>query len=402
VAAYDEIMTNIKCGFFETVVLVSGVLLLSSSKMMAQEKLPIAVVFDIEAKRIDLDKELIDALTTHLSARIAELGVFQLIPRAELKSRLLQQKKTSYKNCYDQSCQIEMGRELAASKTISTTITKFGSKCNIGMSLYDLKKAATEKGSTHSGKCDEEALADSLSKAAVALVKVKKAQPPAKEAKKDPYVFSDLFDGQMVSKEKWKVDVTGRRGRVSTFRGKLNTEIAGRPWQGSYGKGSIHKHDIAGVQSHERWMLDGDFDLEVDFKILSLPVESRSGADTTVQICVFRDGWKNAVVLSRREQQGGGSVISFDYSSNGEWKGNSKESRSMQGRFRLLRNGNQIAGFLNSGMGYQQIGAASFSWGLSPVLVWIGVGRLKTNSEVTVEFDNFKINKGRIIPWGGL
>lgn len=51
------------------------------------------------------------------------------MPRTELKKRLVETRSDTYKECYDQACQIELGRELAAEVTLATQISKLGSKC---------------------------------------------------------------------------------------------------------------------------------------------------------------------------------------------------------------------------------------------------------------------------------
>jgi hypothetical protein len=123
---------------------------------------PIVAVFDIEIQRLTFEREFLNGLTDYLAIRLAESGKYQVIPRSALKERLAESKMTSYKECYDQSCQIELGRELAAEKTLATQIVKLGSRCSVSIALYDLKKAATETAATTSGACDEDGLAGSL------------------------------------------------------------------------------------------------------------------------------------------------------------------------------------------------------------------------------------------------
>ena len=123
---------------------------------------PIVAVFDIETKNVSLKRSFVDALSDYLITRLAETGNYRVVPRAELKQRLLETKKHSYKECYDQACQIELGRELAAEKTVSTQIVKLGSRCKVNITLYDLKKAATDTAATSSGECTEDGLTDAM------------------------------------------------------------------------------------------------------------------------------------------------------------------------------------------------------------------------------------------------
>jgi hypothetical protein len=147
---------------------------------ISEKPKPIVVVFAIETKLIKIDPQLLQGLSDYLSMRLAETGLFQVLPRSAIKDRLNEQKKDSYKECYDQACQIELGRELAAEKTLATQIVKLGSKCKISIALYDLKKAATEKAATHSGKCGDDDLVESLEK----LVEKLANNAPSKTAEK--------------------------------------------------------------------------------------------------------------------------------------------------------------------------------------------------------------------------
>jgi len=131
---------------------------LLASPALAGEEKPIVAVFPIEAKQVKIRRKTLEVLNVFLPARMAASGAFQIVPRRELADRMRQQKKASYKLCYDQKCQIELGRELAAQKILSTQIMKIGKKCVMTSSLYDLKKAATEHGATFEGKCSEEEL----------------------------------------------------------------------------------------------------------------------------------------------------------------------------------------------------------------------------------------------------
>ena len=118
---------------------------------VAQERAPIVAVFNVEVKGLQLAPDVRDRLSDYLSGRMAEGGRYQVVPRDKLKERLVQAKKSSYKECYAQSCQIELGQELAAQKTLSTQVMKLGSQCRVNATLYDLARATTENSATTSG-----------------------------------------------------------------------------------------------------------------------------------------------------------------------------------------------------------------------------------------------------------
>ena len=74
----------------------------------------------------------------------------------ELKQRLRQQKRDSFRACYDEQCQIALGRELAAQKSLSTQIARIGSQCMVMSALYDLKRATSERSASHKTGCTQE------------------------------------------------------------------------------------------------------------------------------------------------------------------------------------------------------------------------------------------------------
>ena len=154
-----------------------GILLVALLAIPARagDEKPIVAVFPIEAQEVKLPPRILKALNVLLPNYVAATEAFQVIPPRDLKERLSQQKKASYKLCYDQKCQIELGRELAAQKILSTQITRIGKKCVVTSSLYDLKKAATERGAAIEGKCSEEGLLASVQAAVYKLSKKPRA-----------------------------------------------------------------------------------------------------------------------------------------------------------------------------------------------------------------------------------
>ena len=140
------------------------ILVLSLLPMRAQAKKTIVAVFDIEDRGAKLRRTARQNLSVYLTDKVAATGVYQVVPRDQLKKRLVAQKKRSYKQCYEQSCQIEIGQELAAQKSMATRVMKIGKKCVVTMTLYDLKKATTERGATAKGKCTEGGIMASIDK----------------------------------------------------------------------------------------------------------------------------------------------------------------------------------------------------------------------------------------------
>ena len=135
-------------------------------------------VFGIEAKDVKLKPSVLASLTTYLASQLSESGAFEVVPPDKLKEALVGKKKESYKQCYKQTCQIEIGQELAADKALSTQVMKVGTKCIVTCNLYDLKKSTSGRAATAEGKCTEDGINASL-KQAVAKLTAKSTPPPA-------------------------------------------------------------------------------------------------------------------------------------------------------------------------------------------------------------------------------
>ena len=122
---------------------------------IAGQQGPIIAVFDIQDKGSGIDEQTKDNLVDLLSARLAKAG-YRVIPRDQVRKRLFEAKKESFKECYDQSCQIELGRELAAQKTLAIKILKIGATCQITAELYDLRQSTTDLATTAEAKCQDD------------------------------------------------------------------------------------------------------------------------------------------------------------------------------------------------------------------------------------------------------
>jgi formylglycine-generating enzyme required for sulfatase activity len=146
-----------------TGLLCLGLALLLARVATAQDR-PIVAVFDLEVKGTRLDKGAIDRLTDYLGSLLGSRG-YRVVPRSQLRARLTAEKKGSYQECYDQGCQIEIGKELAAQKSVSSQVLKIGKKCKVTVNLFDLKTAASDGSGTSTGTCDEDGVVVALEQA---------------------------------------------------------------------------------------------------------------------------------------------------------------------------------------------------------------------------------------------
>jgi hypothetical protein len=118
----------------------------------------IVAVFDIEDQSGRIGASTLAQLTEYLAARLTQVCGYKVIPRDQLRERLVKQKRESYRQCFDQRCQIELGKAMAAEKSLATKLIRAGKACALTSMLYDLRSEATERAATVKTECTEEAL----------------------------------------------------------------------------------------------------------------------------------------------------------------------------------------------------------------------------------------------------
>jgi hypothetical protein len=196
----------------------SLVLLLPAS---LQARGPIVAVFEMEDKGSGLTPRVLGNLTDYLGVLLTK-GGYRVVPRTEIRDRLKAQKKKTYKSCYNQSCQIEMGRELAAEKTLATWILKIGKTCQVTATLYDLKKGTTELAAAHEATCNEENLLAAVKAISHDLcqglgtrsVSTEEAEIKAAVARKEAEAAREEARRKAVELEKMRREVEATRKRV--------------------------------------------------------------------------------------------------------------------------------------------------------------------------------------------
>lgn len=87
------------------------------------------------------------------------------VPRSDLRELIRQEQAESFKNCYDEACQIELGKSVAAQKILGSTWSKFGDACVLAIRLYDLKTELTEFSTTQEVPCTETGLKQAINNA---------------------------------------------------------------------------------------------------------------------------------------------------------------------------------------------------------------------------------------------
>lgn len=173
-------MTYIRTLSFVSAISVAALLAPSLAQAAQPASKPIVAVFEMHTKRVKLRRGATAALTAYLASRLTSSGAYQVVPRDQLRKALRAQKTRSYKRCYKQSCQIAIGQELSAHKSLSSEIMRIGKHCVVTLALYDLKKATTDRGADASGRCSEDALMGSIKRAVNELAGDPAQSRPAK------------------------------------------------------------------------------------------------------------------------------------------------------------------------------------------------------------------------------
>ncbi len=141
----------------------------------------ILAVFDLEVKDDLLDPSAADALADTLATWMGEGGRFRVVPRGDLRRALAKKKRASYKDCFAESCQIEIGQALAADVTLATRVVHIGRRCLVNLKIFDLRTEATLTTVSRRGGCSEDDVFDSLERAARVLTGRPEAPPRRSE-----------------------------------------------------------------------------------------------------------------------------------------------------------------------------------------------------------------------------
>jgi hypothetical protein len=115
------------------------------------------------------DPNLIRNLSDQLRIFMAERGA-RVVDRGQQKRALAELKVDSYKACFDESCQIPLGKALAASHILRTQVARFGGTCVLNGELLDLAKEITVTAASARADCSDEGFLDASQKLATKLL----------------------------------------------------------------------------------------------------------------------------------------------------------------------------------------------------------------------------------------
>jgi len=140
-------------------------------KPRKKRRASILAVFAIEDPNRQFKQSMLDQLTDYLETVLTQSGAYKVVPRAQLRRRLVGKKKGSYRQCFDQACQIELGKAVSAQMTLSAKLLRVGGKCALIARIYDLRTETAVKAASTRTRCAADALMLAVDKLAGQLTK---------------------------------------------------------------------------------------------------------------------------------------------------------------------------------------------------------------------------------------
>lgn len=101
-------------------------------------------------------------------ATLGEEGL-RMVPPGEVKRLLAEQKVESFRACYDTGCQIELGKAMAASVAVQTSVLPLGDTCLVTSTAFDLETETSVRTAKRKTECATGAIGDALEAVAADL-----------------------------------------------------------------------------------------------------------------------------------------------------------------------------------------------------------------------------------------
>lgn len=140
-------------------ILIVLVVLLVAIVLTAEEKKPKIAVMEVEDTSGVVSAKVLNNATEILRGLLTSSGSFVVIDKSRQREKIQEivknEKKESWKECYDQSCRIQLGQSLAADSILRTSISCLGKECYFSSELVDLGKEANIGGGTASFEYNE-------------------------------------------------------------------------------------------------------------------------------------------------------------------------------------------------------------------------------------------------------
>lgn len=122
----------------------------------------VLAVFQIQDLTEQVEPKFMTQLTEYLAAQSGQQLGFKVVPRQTIREQLLDTKADSMRACYDETCQIELGKAVAAAKTLSTNLIRAGDRCIFNATIYDLKTESADRAASAETQCTNSGLLDGV------------------------------------------------------------------------------------------------------------------------------------------------------------------------------------------------------------------------------------------------
>jgi hypothetical protein len=123
---------------------------------------PIVAAFDVIDHTGQLTGDARGQLSEYVAVRAAQILGWRMVPRETIRARIRENKAEAMQTCFDPSCQIELGKALAAEKTLATELLRIGDTCALIATVFDLRTETAERASTVKTTCETNRLLDAI------------------------------------------------------------------------------------------------------------------------------------------------------------------------------------------------------------------------------------------------
>ncbi len=162
--------------------LILLVVLVMALTLAAEEKKYKVAVMEFDDQTKKLSKSMLETAAEYLRGELVASNQFVVISKDRQRMVVKEKKKESWKECYDQSCRIQLGQALSADSILTGTISEFGSSYILTLELIDLAQEATVKGAKSEFDGSENGLKSAIA-ITVALIGGKKKGSTFQEGK---------------------------------------------------------------------------------------------------------------------------------------------------------------------------------------------------------------------------
>jgi hypothetical protein len=214
-----------------------------TSPGVAQADAPVVAVSDIK-NEARLKRSFVSSMREIIAAELAASAAFSVVPNSDAHKAIREKQADSYKASYDESSQIEIGKEIAPNKTLATVIQRAGSSCIVTTTIFDLRKSVSENAGRAKGGCKEYQVVDSIYEAMWQLLGKKgerlktagfakdlpEVSLPEVEQLSTAVVKLDLTGINIDFLEKWQAYTNHHKAAANVDRSKVPASQKLRAW----------------------------------------------------------------------------------------------------------------------------------------------------------------------------